>query len=341
MGRVALVTGVADDLGAHVACALASDPAYDEVIGVDITTPTFDLGAVEFVHLDIRQPAIAKVIAGSRVDTVVHISVSPQPVFMGRGSRSSAKERNVIGSMQLLAACQRAPGIERFVMKSSGEVYGSTARDPSMFTEDMSAKVPPAHGFAKDMVEVEGYVRGFARRRPDVTVTTLRNANSVGPTVRSAFTDFLRLPVIPKVLGYDARIQVTHHDDLVDCLHHAAAAGVSGIFNVAGHGVMTLSQVIRRLGRPEVPLPSFALSGLGSALAAGRFIAEGFSSEQIGYLRYGRALETTRLRDVLGFTPRYSTEQAIEDFKATLAPGLLEDHPVAKLERALAGGRRG
>ena len=36
-------------------------------------------------------------------------------------------------------------------------------------------------GYAKDSVEVEGYVRGFARRRPDVGVTTLRFANFVGP----------------------------------------------------------------------------------------------------------------------------------------------------------------
>ena len=39
----------------------------------------------------------------------------------------------------------------------------------------------PRSGFAKDSVEVEGYVRGFARRRPDVAVTMLRFANFLGP----------------------------------------------------------------------------------------------------------------------------------------------------------------
>ena len=44
-----------------------------------------------------------------------------------------------------------------------------------MFTEDMSAKRLPRSGYAKDVLEVEGYVRGFSRRRPDVAVTLLRN----------------------------------------------------------------------------------------------------------------------------------------------------------------------
>jgi UDP-glucose 4-epimerase len=59
------------------------------------------------------------------------------------------------------------------VVKSSAAVYGSSSRDPAMFTEDMGPKVMPRSGFGKDSVEVEGYVRGFARRRPDVDISRL------------------------------------------------------------------------------------------------------------------------------------------------------------------------
>ena len=91
------------------------------------------------------------------------------------------KELNVIGTMQLLAACQQAPDVRKLVVKSSAAVYGATNRDPAMFTEGMNAKRLPRSGFAKDITEVESYVRGFARRRPDVSVTMLRLANLVGP----------------------------------------------------------------------------------------------------------------------------------------------------------------
>ena len=52
-----------------------------------------------------------------------------------------------------------------------------------MFTEDMGPKRLPSSGYAKDVYEIEGYVRGFARRRPDVDVTMVRAANVIGPHV--------------------------------------------------------------------------------------------------------------------------------------------------------------
>ena len=100
------------------------------------------------------------------------------------------KEINVIGTMQLLAACQKASGVQRLVVKSTSSVYGASPKDPAQFTEDTAAKVLPRAGWGKDSVEVEGYVRGFSRRRPDVDVAVLRFANAVGPGMRTALTDY-------------------------------------------------------------------------------------------------------------------------------------------------------
>ncbi len=154
MGRVVLVTGVSRDFGGRFARRIAADPAVDRVIGVDVVPPRVDLGSVSFVRADIRNPVIAKVITGQDVDTVVHMSV--QSAAHESGGRTSMKEHNVIGTMQLLAACQKAPGLERLVVKSSSAVYGSSSRDPAMFTEDMGAKRMPRSGYAKDVLEVEG-----------------------------------------------------------------------------------------------------------------------------------------------------------------------------------------
>jgi UDP-glucose 4-epimerase len=318
MGRVVLVTGVSNDLGGRFARLIADAPGVDHVIGVDVVPPPADLGDVRFVRADIRNPVIAKVIAGQEVDTVVHTSVQAAP---GRsGGRTSMKEHNVIGTMQLLAACQKAPGVERLVVKSSGAVYGASSRDPAMFTEDMAPKRMPRSGFAKDVIEVEGYVRGFARRRPDVHVTMLRPANVVGPQVSSPLTQYFRLPVVPTPMGFDARLQFVHETDLLDALRHATLAGLHGTFNIAGEGILMLSQAVRRLGRPTVPVPSGVL-GYASTFIRQAGVA-GLSPELVGYLTFGRGMDLTRMRDVLGFRPEFSTEWAFDDFGRTVNPDI-------------------
>ena len=263
--RVVLVTGVSRDLGRRSARALAADPTVDRVIGVDVVPPRGDVGDVSFVRADIRNPVIAKVIAKENVDTVVHMSVISTPG--SAGGRGTMKELNVIGTMQLLAACQKAPSVQHLVVKSTTTMYGASNRDPAMFTEDMEPRRGARSGYAKDVAEIEGYVRGFARRRPDVRVTTLRCANVIGPHVVSPLTSYFRLPLIPTVLGFDARLQFLHEQDLMDVLIHAVRTDLPGTFNVAGDGVLMLSQALRRLKRPSVPMPGFAVGGVGSRAA--------------------------------------------------------------------------
>lgn len=337
MGRVVLVTGVSRDLGSRFARLVSSDPSVDRVIGVDVVPPRGDMGDVRFIRADIRNPVITKVIAGEDVDTVVHMSVIATPG--SAGGRTSMKELNVIGTMQLLAACQKAPGLKHLVVKSSTAVYGSSSRDPAMFTEDMAPKRLPRSGFAKDAMEVEGYVRGFARRRPDVSVTMLRAADTVGPTIASPMTQYFRLPVIPTVLGFDARLQFLHETDLLEALRHATTARVHGTFNVAGEGILMLSQAVRRLGRPALPMPAFAATSLGSLVRQAR-VAD-FSAEQMTYLTFGRGVDTSRMRTMLGFEPRLTTAEAFEDFRGSLGPGLVSPERVSAVESLVNGAMGG
>ncbi len=333
MGQVVLVTGVAGDLGRRFAAQLSGSPGIDRVIGVDVVPPRGDLAGADFVRADIRNPVIAKVIVRERVDTVVHTSVAATPA--AAGGSTSMKELNVIGTMQLLAACQQAPDVRKLVVKSSAAVYGASNRDPAMFTEGMNAKRLPGSGFAKDITEVESYTRGFARRRPDVAVTTLRIANVIGPQMTTAMTGYFRLPVIPTVLGFNPRLQFVHEQDALDVLEHATVTEVMGTYNVAGDGVLTLSQAVRRLGRPSLPLPGFAVPAFGSAIRQTR-VAD-FSPQAVAFLTFGRGLDTTRMRQMLGFEPKYTTAGAFADFADSLTPGILSPDRVRATESALVG----
>ena len=165
MADVVLVTGVSRYLGGQFARALTQPTPRSSASSASTSSRRrSDIGRAEFVRADIRNPMIGKIIAQSEVDTVVHMNVIATPTHAG--GRASQKEINVIGTMQLLAACQKATSIQRLVVKSSAAVYGSSPRDPAMFTEDMGPKSLPRAGFGKDSVEVEGYVRGLLPAPP-------------------------------------------------------------------------------------------------------------------------------------------------------------------------------
>ena len=333
MGRVVMVTGVSRHLGSRMAAILSRDPGIDRLVGVDIVPPREEIGGADFVRADIRNPIISKVIAAAGVDTVVHMGVLSTPVQAG--GRVTMKEINVIGTMQLLAACQKAEGISRLIVKSTSSVYGAGPKDPAMFTEDTEPRHQPRSGWAKDSVEVETYVRGFARRRRDVAVTTFRFANFLGPKVDTPMAHYFGLPVVPTVLGHDARLQFIHEDDGLEVIRLAALGDHAGTYNVAGDGVLMLSQALRLAGKTTLPVPTPAVG-----LVGGWFRRAGladFSPEQIKFLTYGRALDTTRLREQFGFTPTYTTPEAFVEFVHEHAlDHQLPKHRAEAIERGIA-----
>ena len=309
MGRTVLVTGVSRYLGGRMAAILGTEPGLI-VIGVDVVAPEKPIAGTHFVRADIRNPVIAKVMGEAAVDTVVHMGVIATP--KQAGGRSTMKEVNVIGTMQLLAACQRTPSVRSLIVKSTAAVYGSGPKDPALFTEDMEPKHAPTSGWAKDSVEVETYVRGFARRRPDVTVTTLRFANFIGPRVQTALTGYFSLPVVPTVLGFDPRLQFVHEDDALGAILSAVRSPRQGTFNIAGDGVLLLSQAVRRSRRPTVAVPAALFGVVGRGLSP-RGLAD-FSSEAVRYLTYGRALDTRAMRRTLGVEPVWTSEEAFMQY---------------------------
>src|SRR4051812_11660035 len=322
---VVLITGVSRFLGGRLAAQLAADPQVERVIGIDAVPPrTADqprLGRTEFVRADIRNPLIAKVLSQARVSTVVHAALmaSPRPV----GGRIPMQEMNVIGTMQLLAACQKSDTVERVVVRSTTAVYGCGPDDPAVFTEGHDPHDRSTGGYAKDAAEVEAYVRGFARRRPDIEVSMLRLANILGPTIDNGLTRYLGMPVVPTAAGFDPRLQLLHEDDAIEVLRLATVSSRPGIVNVAADGVVTLSQLLRQVGRVRVPVPTSAV-GLVGTLVRNSGVVD-FTAEESRYLCYGRVVDTTRLHTEFGYTPRFTTSETVRSYagerSSRLGPG--------------------
>ena len=307
-----LITGISGELAGQLAARLEDDDRIEYIAGLDLHEPTHPLRRTEFVRADLRNPLVARIIDSTRVDTVVHLSLTAVP--SSAGGRSRMKELNVIGTMQLLAAAQKASRLAKVIVKSTTAVYGSNYADPALFREDVAPGGAPRHGYSKDAVEVEGYARAFGRRRDDVVLTILRFANFIGPHINSPLTRYLALPVVPTVLGYDPRLQLCHEEDAVEVLRRAVVDDHAGIFNVAGPGILYLSQAVRMAGKVSVPVAMPFVRGLAQTLRrSGRV---DFSPDQLQFLLFGRVGDISRLRRSFDYEPQFSTRAAFTDFLA-------------------------
>jgi UDP-glucose 4-epimerase len=307
-----LVTGVGRYVGAHLAARLAAHPQVTRVTGFDTVVPPAELaellaaGGVTVVTSDLR--GVVAAITGGEIDAVAHMGVLSTP---GKGGRPAMKEYNIIGTMQLLAACQAAPRVHRLVVRSSTAAYGASFRDPAVFTESTPPTLVPRGGFAKDVIEIEGYVRGFTRRRPDVTTTVLRLAPFIGPHADTSLTRYFSLPVVPTVFGRDPRLQFIHVDDALEILERAVVENHRGTYNVAGDGVIVLSQAIRRAGRLGLPVVEPGMSAFAAFVKASGI--GDFNLDQLELFVHGRVVDTSRLAEEFGYRPR-STQEAFADF---------------------------
>jgi UDP-glucose 4-epimerase len=313
-GRRVLITGVGSYLGTELARRLERDPEIDYVAGLDTRPPQAKLERTEFLDADIRNPVITKLLPQAEVDTVVHNQIVRQPE---RGmSPQAMHDINVIGSLQLLAACERSPTLRTIVIRGSAGIYGSEPQAPQFFTEEMARLYPLRTRFQRDVGEIENYFETYSRRHPQVTCMMLRYQPAIGPATASQVTRYLSLPVLPTFLGFDPRLQFIHTTDGLEALVASIKKPLRGAVNVAAPGTVGLTKMVRLAGKPSAPIASPLFP---TAVTLGRRLGV-FSSLSPDFrrlLRYGRAVDTRRLVEEVGFRPRYSTTAAVEDYLRT------------------------
>ena len=304
--RRVLMTGLSTYWGGRLAQALESFEHIEAIIGVDSRAPTRELERTEFVKVSNQHSLLERIVRAAEIDTVIDTRLVVNSLTT---SPRLAHENNVIGTMNILAACTGADSpVQKFVFKSSTAYYGSEQDDPSFFTEGMRRPHSPSTGLERDIVEAEQAVAEFADRNPDVTVTMLRCANVLGPDVDTAYTRMLRLPMVPMVLGFDPRTQFVHEDDVVHALEHAAFHLAPGVYNLAADGVLALSEVIDLAGKRPMPV----LPPWGTGLVARPLRRLGFRipDELLNQLRFGRGVDN-RLFKATGFRYGYTTRETV------------------------------
>lgn len=312
MSRV-LITGLSSHWGGRLAQVLERDPRVETIIGVSPEDPALELHRTEYVRIGIQHALLRRIVHAAEIDTVIDARLI---VDAGETEPRVAHEMNVLGTMNILAACggPRSP-VRKVVFKSSAHYYGCERDDPSFFTEEMRRPHEPRTRLEADIVEADDAVQGFAERNRGVTVTTLRFPNALGPDLETVHSRLLSLPAVPGVLGFDPRYQFIHADDIVGALHHAVEHDLPGVYNVAPDGVLVLSEIASLLGKPFAPL----LPPWGTSLAARATALLGIRipDEVRRQLRYGRGLDNRKFK-AAGYRFQLTTRETIQAFAAAL-----------------------
>jgi len=311
-----LVTGVSNPLGSEVARRLSTQVPY--LFGCDVNDPVSALEDMDFVHADTRQSVIGKLVRQLRIDTVVHLAVV---VDAPREDRA-AHETNVIGTMNVLTGCT-APSsrVRRVVVKSSQAIYGARPEYPSLLVEDAAGSSRVDSPVSRDLVELEQLAHDFALRNPSCRVARMRLGFRV--TRATTIGRYLSLPLVPTFAGFDPRLQFLHDEDAAEAIARATLGEHEGAFNVAGEGVVLLSQAIAIMGGKPLPvLPPYVPM---ASRAAVRWLAGARIPDHVAsILMHGSVVDCARLHAEFGWKPPFSSRAVMDAFARGLTEELIE-----------------
>ncbi len=300
-----VVTGVCGRLGRRVARVLHRERP---VVGVDRRDFIGKPKDIEHMKLDLRRKKLRDVFRSGDVEAVIHLGVMHDP----RAPQSEHHSWNVEGFGKLLEYVAQFD-VKKLVVLSSANVYGPQPHNPQFLTEEAPLLGGARFSEIRDLIEVDMLAQSFFWKHPDVQTVILRPVHILG-RVRNAASNFLRLPRVPTLLGYDPMVQVIHEADVVSAIVAALSPDARGIFNVAGPEPMPLSHLLRILGRPTLPVPYSLAKPLMNRLWSLHLTS--FPTPELDHIRYVCMVDDRRARDVLGYIPAHDAEEtvrAVED----------------------------
>jgi UDP-glucose 4-epimerase len=305
--RSVCVTGVSGHLGRLLVRLLHTET---RLVGIDRRPFREAPKDVEHHAIDIRRNKVEEVFRHARPEALIHMGIVHDP----RMPRAEAHGFNVVGTHHILDICVRQK-VKKVVVLSSANVYGPRPDNSNFLPEEAPLMATARHTDVADLVELDMYAQSFVWRHPEIETVILRPVHIVGPTVRNAPSNYLRLPRPPTVMGFDPMVQLIHEEDTCRALALALQPGARGVYNVVGPGEVPLSAVLRELGRSPVPVPGFLLRALLRQAFESRLTS--FPPEELDHIQYLCAVDGSRAVRDLGWAPGRGLRQTI---RSVLAP---------------------
>src|SRR5215213_2233618 len=332
-----VVTGATGNVGTCVVEALTESAEVEEIVGLARRRPSWSPPKTTWVEADVVRSDLTEVFAGA--EAVVHLAWAIQPSH----DPKTLERINVDGCRRVFEAAARA-GVRRLVYASSVGAYSRGPKDRGV-DESWPVDGTPTSFYARHKAAVEKMLDRFEEENPETAVVRLRPALIfrgdaateirrlfIGPFLPNALVDRRLIPIVPRIEGL--RFQTVHTADVGQAYLLAVLGDATGAFNIAAEPDLDTEGVAELLGARTLPVPA----GLVRALADLTWRLR-LQPTPAGWLDMALSvplMSTDRAREELGWEPRHSSAEALEDLLEGLRAA--EDFPTPPLER---GGLRG
>jgi UDP-glucose 4-epimerase len=327
MGLTVAVTGPTGEIGMSVVNALERDAGVDRVIGM--ARRPFDPDAHGWTKTSYQQgdildrEAVDAFVADA--DVVVHLA------FIVLGTREESQRVNVAGTRNVFEAAVAAERPRRLVYTSSVAAYGYHSDNPVPLTEQTPVRGSAEHYYSEQKAACEA-VLAETTDGTSLEVFVLRPCIVAGPKA-TALADAMPWNSLPAALRSATKavsvlkppfpdpgtpMQLIHHDDVAAAI--ALAAGTSapaGIYNIAGDGEVSLSDVATALGARPVRVPAITATIASAVIARLPFLPS--STEWLHAGRTSVVMDISKAKSVLGWAPRYTAAETLQAMAATVA----------------------
>ena len=299
--QVVVVTGLSGNLGRSLIKQLHRT---ERIVGLDRRPFPGAPKDVELFQIDLRKKKAEDVFRIHDVKAVIHMGIMHDP----RMSSEEHHSFNVVGTTRVLDAVAKY-GVKKVVVLSSANVYGPSPDNSNFLSEDAPLMAASRFSGVRDLIEVDMLAHGFFWRHPYIETVILRPVHIVGPTIRNAPSNYLRLKYPWVLAGFDPMLQLVHQEDAARAMVEALRPGLKGVYNVVGPGEVPLSAVLRELGRTPIPVPHpIARALLGTLF---RYRLANFPPPELDHIQFLCMVDGSRWSTDVGWVPEHSMKDTI------------------------------
>jgi len=308
-----LITGAAGCLGSSLVNTLVDRVANNKELKVFATdikeNPFSETQQLTYQRFDLRSNEFSAWVDKIKPDKIVHLASILQ--ISKQMTRAMAYEIDVVATKKLLEQSVKL-GVKKFIVTTSGAAYGYYPENKNIISEDRPTKGNSDYFYSAHKAEVEALMQHYREDYLELKQVTFRPGAILGPDFHGPVVNLFQQKVIVGLMGYPGPFNFIWSEDIVDYILEALTTEITGEYNIAGDGTLSMRDIAKRLNKLYIPLPPWFIQ-VALAIAKPLGLSQ-YGPEQVKFIKYRPVLANDKIKKAFKHQPRYSSKQALDAF---------------------------